>query len=89
MKAIFYVELYLGQGDKTLYEWFMYDQDGLHAHMVVKCLKINLCQYQQCDDPESWNGVLRSQILQSIYKWRPLVDLDLLYGKIKFGRICV
>ena len=39
MKAIFYVELYLGQGDKTLYEWFMYHQDGRHAHMVVKCFK--------------------------------------------------
>ena len=37
------------------------------------------------DDLENWYAALGTQVLPSLFKWRPLVDLDLFYVKVKFG----
>ena len=48
----------------------------------------NLLQNQKSYDLETWHVALGTQALQSLYKWWPWVDLDLFYGKVKFGPLC-
>ena len=36
---------------------------------------------------ETWHASLGTQALQMLYKWLPWVDLDLFYGKVKFGNL--
>ena len=50
-----------------------------------KNLKKILLQNQKSYDPETWHVALGTQALHSLYKWWPWVDLDLFYGKVKFG----
>ena len=40
---------------------------------------------QMTDDPETWYAALVALALSSLFKWWPLVDLDLFYRKVKFG----
>ena len=54
---------------------------------MVKTFK-NLLQNQKSYDLETWHVALGTQALQSLYKWWPWVDLDLFYGKVKFGPLC-
>ena len=35
-----------------------------------------------------WYAALGARVLPSLFKWWPLVDLDLFYGKVKFGPLC-
>ena len=53
-----------------------------------KTLKSLLLQNQKSYDLETWHVALGTQALQSLYKWWPWVDLDLFYGKVKFGSLC-
>ena len=55
---------------------------------MVKTLKNILLQNQKTNDIESWYVALSAQVLPSLFKWWPLVDHDLFYGKIKFGPLC-
>ena len=48
-----------------------------------------LLQNQKYYDLETWHVASGIQALQSIYKWLPLVDLDIFYGKVKFGHLYV
>ena len=48
-----------------------------------KTLKNLLLWNQKADDLESWYAA--SGILPILFKWFPWVDLDLFYGKVKFG----
>ena len=50
---------------------------------MVKILK-NL-QNHKAECLEIWHAASWNLVLQSVYKWWPLVDLVLLYGKVKFG----
>ena len=43
---------------------------------------------QKADDLETWYATLGAQVLPSLFKWWPCVDLDLFYGKVKFGPLC-
>ena len=52
-----------------------------------KNLKNLLLQNQKSYDLETWHVASGTQALQSLYKWLPWVDLDLFYGKVKFGNI--
>ena len=43
---------------------------------------------QKCDDLEIWYAASCAQVLPSLFKWWPWDDLDLFYGKVKFGPLC-
>ena len=44
---------------------------------------------RKADDLETWYAASSTQVLPSLFKWCPWVDLDLFYGKVKFGPLCV
>ena len=37
---------------------------------------------------ETWYASLGARVQPSLLKWWPLVDLDLFYGKVRFGPLC-
>ena len=43
---------------------------------------------QKADDLHTWYAASGAQVLPSLFKWCPWVDLDLFYGKVKFGPLC-
>ena len=45
----------------------------------------NLLWNQKADDHQTWYAALGARLLPSLFKWWRLVDLDLFYGKVKFG----
>ena len=51
---------------------------------MVKTLK-NLLRNQTPDDFEILYATSGAQVLPSLFKWWPWVDLDLFYDKVKFG----
>ena len=53
-----------------------------------KTLKNLLLWNQKADDFETWYASLGAWVLPSLLKWWPWVDLDLFYGKVKFGPLC-
>ena len=55
---------------------------------MVKILKNLLLRNQTADDLETWYVALGSRVLPSLFKWWPWVDLDIFYGKVKFGPLC-
>ena len=55
---------------------------------MVKSLKNLLLRNENADDLETWYAVLWTRVLPSLFKWWPWVDLDLFYGKVKFGPLC-
>ena len=55
---------------------------------MVKNIKyIFLCN-RKADDLETWYTALCTRVLPSLFKWYPLVDFNLFYGKVKFGPLC-
>ena len=54
---------------------------------MVKTFENLLLQNQMSYDLETWHVASGTQALQSLYKWWPWVDLDLFYGKVKFGNL--
>ena len=46
-----------------------------------KTFKNLLLQNRKSCDHETWHAALGSQVLQSLYKWWPLVDLDLFMAR--------
>ena len=51
---------------------------------MVKTLKY-LLQNQKANDLETQYAASGALVLPSLFKWWPWVDLDLFYGKVKFG----
>ena len=49
----------------------------------------NLLRNQTSDDLESWYASSGARVQPSLLKWWPWVDLDLFYGKVKFGPLCL
>ena len=47
-----------------------------------------LLRNQTAYDLETWNVVSGARISPNLFKWRPWVNLDLFYGKVKFGLLC-
>ena len=54
---------------------------------MVKTFENLLLQHRMSYDLETWHVALGTQGLQSLYKWCPWVDLDIFYGKVKFGNL--
>ena len=55
---------------------------------MVKTLKNLLLRNQKADDLDTWYAALGARVLPILFKWWPWVDLDLFYGKVKFGPLC-
>ena len=48
----------------------------------------NLLWNQKTDDLEIWYAALGARVLPNLFQWWLWVDLDLFYGKVKFGPLC-
>ena len=55
---------------------------------MIKTLKDLLLENPKADDFETWYAASSARVLPSLFKWWPCVDLDLFYGKVKFGPLC-
>ena len=62
----------------------------------VKTLKNLLLRNQRASDLGAWYALLGTWAQQNLFKWWPLVDLELFYVKVKFafikflyGKICI
>ena len=55
---------------------------------MVKTFKILFLKNQKADDLETWYAASSAPLLPSLLKWWPWVDLDLFYGKVKYGPLC-
>ena len=55
---------------------------------MVKTWKILLLWNQKADDLESLYAASSAQVLPSLFKWWPWVDLDLFYDMVKFDPLC-
>ena len=47
-----------------------------------------LLRNRQADFHETWYVALGTPAHHNLFKWWPLSDLDLFYGKVKFGYLC-
>ena len=54
---------------------------------MVKPFK-NLLRNRQADFHETWYVPSGAPVHHNLFKWWPLSDLDLFYGKVKFGYLC-
>ena len=54
---------------------------------IIKTFENLLLQNLMSYDLETWLVASGTQALQSLFKWWPWRDLDLFYGKVKFGNI--
>ena len=48
-----------------------------------------MSENQKFDDIQTLHGVLGNLVLQSLYKRVPWIDLDIIFYKVKFGRLLV
>ena len=55
---------------------------------IVKTLKNLLLRNQKAYDLETWYAASGGRLLPSLFKCWPWIDLDLFYGKVKFGPLC-
>ena len=55
---------------------------------TVKTLKHLLFRNKKADDLETWYSASGAWVLPSLFNWWSWVDLDLFYGKVKFGPLC-
>ena len=55
---------------------------------MVKTLKNLLLWNQKADYLETWYETSGTQVLPNLFKWWPWDDVDLFYGKVKFGPLC-
>ena len=55
---------------------------------MVKTFKNLLLRNQKADDLETWYTASGARVLPSLFKWWPLVDLNLFYGMVKFSPLC-
>ena len=53
---------------------------------MVKTCENRLLRNRMADDLETWYTPLGTQALPGLFKWWPLVDVDLFYGKIVLGK---
>ena len=78
----------LGRGNEILFaESGSHDQDGRHAHIWSKPFKNLLLQNRRADFHETWYLASGTPAHHSLFKRWPWSDLDLFYGKVKFGNL--
>ena len=80
----------MGWGNESLFKWSRsHDQYGCHAQKPKNIKKNLLFWNQKTDDLESSLAASGTQVQLSLFKWWHWVDLDLFYGKVKFGPLCL
>ena len=88
--AIFNQILYVSfqvQGNENQWTWcWSHDQDGGQAHIWLKPFK-NLLRNWWTDFCQTWYVALGTPAHHCLFKWWPWIDLDLFYGKVKFGNL--
>ena len=78
----------LGRGNEILFAASgSHDQDGRHAHIWSKPFKNLLLQNRRADFHETWYVASGTPAHHSLFKRWPWSDLDLFYGKVKFGNL--
>ena len=78
-----YMWILLGWGNESLFKRSRsHDQDGHLAHIWSKNL-LYLLRNQKVYDLETWCVVSGARVLPRLFKWWHLVDLKLLFGKVK------
>ena len=55
---------------------------------MVKTIKNLFLWNQKADSLERWHAAWGTRVLPSLFKQWPWVDLDVFYGKVKFGPLC-
>ena len=79
----------MGWGDESMIKTGLGHMTKMAAMPIYgKNLKKSSLRNQKADDLESWYAALGTQVLPNIFKWWPWDDLDLFYGKVKFGPLC-
>ena len=74
------------QGNENLMTWcWSHDQDGHHAHIWYKPFKNLPLRNRRADFYVTCNIASGTPAHHSLFKWWPWSDLDLFYGKFKFG----
>ena len=56
---------------------------------MLKTFKNLLLQNQLTDGLGTWFVALGTWVLLRMFKWWPWVDLDLFYGKVKYGKLLI
>ena len=79
----------LGMDQFVLKLYKVYIKDDPVIPIYVKNLKNLLLQNQKPYDFETWHIASGTQALQSLYKWRPWVDLDLFYDNVKLDLLYI
>ena len=54
---------------------------------TVKTFENILPRNWMADDLETWYAAFATKALSVLFKWWPLIDLNLFYGKVKFGHL--
>ena len=87
LNQIFY-ERFQVQGNENLMPWCLsHGQAGRHAHIWSKPFKNLLLQNRRADFHKTWYVASGTPAHHKLFKWWPWSDLDLFYGKVKFGNI--
>ena len=60
----------------------------LPCPFMGKTLKNLLLRNQKADDLETCYAASDAQTQSNLFKWWPWIDIDLFYGKVKFGPLC-
>ena len=55
-------------------------------YMITNCQ--NFLWNREADELETWYAASSTRVLPNLFKWCPWVDIDLFYGKFKFGPHC-
>ena len=66
-----------------------YINDQGHKTKIAKTFKNLILQNQMAYDFETWHEASGNGALQSLYKSRPWDDLDLFYGEVNIGCLCI
>ena len=73
----------------------LFKQSWSHDKMAAMPIHVYGKNLKKSSSPEPkgrcpWNlyAALGARVLSSLFKWWPWVDLDLFYGKVKFGTLC-
>ena len=82
---ILYVSFQVQGNENLLTWWWSHDQNGCHAHIWKKPFKNRPLWNPLTDFHRTWYVALVTPAHHNLLKWCPWVDLDLFYGKVKFG----
>ena len=88
IKVIFHTKLLWNRGKKVWSNGPSHMTKMAGMPIYGKNFKNLLLWNQKADDLETWRAALNARVLPSLFKWWPCVDLDLFYGKVKFGPLC-